>query len=122
MKTNLGKLIAEWQFLNFSYDITPPHILDKISKLEKEIKDLEEQGWRYEFKRETYTAFYVCVRKYQNGRLKYQGCINEYFETEELAQQWIKTAPITENGFTFKYNTGITTKYRDIHIEYNIND
>ena len=117
----LGDCIAEWQYLSFAYDMTTHERLERISELEKRIKELEADGWRYEFKRENYEAYTICTRKYINNKLSFQGCINQYFETIEKVQRYMETMPIVENRVTYKHHITKCTRTKDTHKHYNIN-
>ena len=117
--TKLGDLINEWQHLSFSYDITPIEVLNRIEELGKQIKVLEAEGWKYEFERTTYKAFCICVKKYRNGKIYYQGCNNDYFDTIEKANEYIANAPTVEDDTTYQYKVVTTTRYKDTHRNYN---
>ena len=122
MKQNnirLGDLINEWQHLSFSYDITPIKVLERIKELEKQIKTLEAEGWKYDYKRTTYKAYCICVKKYRKNKIYFQGCNNDYFNTIEEANEYIANAPTVEDDTTYKYEVVTTTKYKDIHRNYN---
>jgi hypothetical protein len=105
--------------LSFSYDITPIEVLDRIAELEKQIKVLEAEGWAYDFNRTTYKAFCVSVKKFRNGKICYQGCNNDYFNTIEEANEYIANAPTVEGEMTYQYKAVSTIRYKDVHRNYN---